>query len=325
MQTVKIYDCSNSPERPTNRGFGGLVENAVVTILKKYGPLKGLFFVDSPEECDIIFTNDVYPESIQTNFKHKPKIKRMDGIFWQPELIERNLPYVHSCKMSDTVIFVSNFSYYCYTYEIQDSTTARVILNWVDEDIFYAKQNKKPKLENYVAVATSWARPEKGLAELLKIAKCLKKEETLYLVGTMPEDINLPDNVKSLGYMSDLRLANTLRDMDAMINTSQRDAAPKVVAEAISCGLPVFYLSSGGTEELTKLSCTHDTYYYRYNSYGIGYGYNGYDVSNSLNDFRHNHERLAYILTTRNRRTESLVEHYQRAFCEVNQRSTNVE
>lgn len=39
MRTVRIYDCSNSPERPEPRGYGGSIENACVTMLKKYAQI----------------------------------------------------------------------------------------------------------------------------------------------------------------------------------------------------------------------------------------------------------------------------------------------
>ena len=250
-----VYDCSNSVERPANRGYGGLVENAVVTMLKEYGPQFDLYFTDSPQKADLVFTNDVFPQSVLT--LDRPKVKRMDGTFWQSSLANRNIPLIEARQQADLTIFISRFSreslFSLYPRQLRHKSI--VVLNWVDETIFYPpeKQNTKPK--KFIAVATSWAREEKRLPDLLWFAKnvLLPTNKELYLVGTLP-DMKLDPNVIPLGYMSPYRLANTLREMDGLLNFSYRDAAPKVVAEAICCGLPVFYAGSGGASELAAVT-----------------------------------------------------------------------
>jgi glycosyltransferase involved in cell wall biosynthesis len=314
---MKIYDCSNSPERPAHRGFGGPVENGAVTILKKYGPLIGMDFVDSPEECDLIFTNDVFPKSI-LNIS-KPRVKRMDGIFWQDELRSRNSPYLESCSHAHHLVFVSQYSrnaYYDYFSYYGKQMSNTVVLNWADEDIFFQPEGKPTQLSNYVAVATSWARPEKGLSKLLEISKHLLPNETLYLIGNMPDDTVLPDNVKSLGYMSDLRLAKTLRTMDAMINASYRDAAPKTMAEGICSGLPVFWLDSGGCTELAAANNSLNSYdSIQHNPnitlYGVAFEYSS---KQRLITFRSYYNSILGHLKNRPRLTEAMVKGYYYAF-----------
>ena len=101
---MKIHDCSNSSERPANRGYGGAVENAVVTMLKRYAPAFDSEFVDDPHHADLIFTNDVYP----SNIVHLdiPRVKRMDGVFWQHGLKHRNVALNSAALISDHVTHI---------------------------------------------------------------------------------------------------------------------------------------------------------------------------------------------------------------------------
>jgi glycosyltransferase involved in cell wall biosynthesis len=242
----------------------------------------------------------------------KPKVKRMDGIFFQPELVERNIPYVKSCQMANHVIFVSKYSLNCYNNKYGRLPGKKtVILNWVDEDIFYPSPPKeKTNPTDYVAVATSWARPEKGLSRLLDIAKMLGPKDTLFLIGTMPDDIELPPNVKPLGYMSEFRLANTLREMDVLINASENDAAPKVIPEAICCGLMVLCYQSGGSVEFLTGNNGSRTfgYYFKYNS----------DVIERLNYIREYWKNCVTSSYSHwlhgERKTEALVQAYKEVF-----------
>lgn len=105
---LKIFDCSNSEERPMNRNFGGPIQNEFVSLLHKHSNNYFVKFVDDVNECDIIFTNDIYPEYILEI--DKPKVKRMDGIFWQTDLKERNEKYNKAAEQSDLVIFISEYS-----------------------------------------------------------------------------------------------------------------------------------------------------------------------------------------------------------------------
>lgn len=108
IHLLRIFDCSNSSERPANRNFGGPIQNEFVGLLHKYSKKYGIVFVDSLDDCDVVFTNDVYPESVLTS--DKPRVKRMDGVFWQNELKERNEKYNLAAKQSDLVIFISEYS-----------------------------------------------------------------------------------------------------------------------------------------------------------------------------------------------------------------------
>lgn len=248
---MKIYDCSNSQDRPQNRGYGGPRENAVVTMLKRYAANYDAEFVANPVDADLIFTNDVYPANIVA--LDKPKVKRMDGVFWQEHLADRNDAYNRAAAQSDCVIFVSNFSRESLKrlYGKQICNRSVVVLNSVDSDIFYRGHPVvKERPYRFMAVATHWAREEKRLSAVLKLAALLGREMELILIGSIPIT-KLPENVTNFGYVADpQQLSCLLRMCDAFVNFSYRDAAPKAVAEAVACGLPVLCTTSGGVPEL---------------------------------------------------------------------------
>jgi glycosyltransferase involved in cell wall biosynthesis len=251
---INIYDCSNSPERPSNRGFGGSVENACVKLLKKYSANFDCLFIDDPNKADLFFTNDIFPHWI---LQYKiPKVKRMDGIFWQQSLMERNEAYNKAAQQADCVLFVSQYSQnsyeYLYGHNLKKSLVA---LNWVDIDIFYPLGCPENKITSFIAIATDWIREEKRAKALIEFARLLPKEITLIIIGNNSHLLRAHNTICYPYIDNDRQLASILRRYDALINLSYRDASPKVVAEAQSCGLPVLYADSGGTPELVFNGC----------------------------------------------------------------------
>jgi glycosyltransferase involved in cell wall biosynthesis len=251
MKKMKIYDCSNSEERPANRAYGGTRENSCVTMLKKYAHNYGAEFVLRPEFADILFTNDIFPSFVLS--LDKPKVKRMDGVFWENRFKERNGPLNTAALLADHVIFISEFSKQSY-YALygEELKVESVVLNWVDHQIFgkYEPELKvKPKI--WVAACTNWDREEKRLLEITRIIDWFDRDEILFLVGNIKRDLNR-DRIIPTGYLDRFKLSRLLRNADAFLNLSYKDPAPKVVCEAVCAGLPVLYANSGGTPELVR-------------------------------------------------------------------------
>jgi len=247
---LKVYDCSNSPERPPHRGGGGPVENGMVSLLKKYARHYDAAFVDKPTEADVIFTNDVFPQDVLK--LNLPRVKRMDGVFWQEALRERNIPYVEAANKADAVIFISEYSRQSFLRHYSASPgVSHVVRSWVDPNVFYPGEgvmSDKPLMA--VACASSWDRPEKRLDAILRFVELTGVH--VNLVGRISTK---PSNRKAwaLGEMNPTDLAKTLHISDFFLNFSYRDAGPKVVAEACACGLPVLYADSGGTKEMVTV------------------------------------------------------------------------
>lgn len=251
---LKIFDCSNSSERPPHRDNSfGPKENDIVADLKKYSSSFGATFVNSIDDCNIIFTNDVFPSYLK---KSKiPKIKRMDGVYWNTDFTYRNAHLNEAALIADKVIFISTFSAASlnklYPLDYKELKKPTVILNTADNSIFYPKwykENKPNKELKLTAIASSWTRKEKRFDSILKLA--IKSNMQFNIIGDCPFE-NLPSNINNFGYIEKKeRVADILREQtDIFVNLSYADACPKVVSQARASGLPILYAMSGGLEE----------------------------------------------------------------------------
>lgn len=255
MTKLKIYDCSLNSFAPKHRSESlGPKENDLMFDLKRYQDVLGVVFIDDYKLADRIITNTTYtPEIINWSKKNSiPLIKRMDGVFWRYDLIDRNIPLNEAAHQSDNVIFISKFSQDSY-HKLYGTNLKNecVILNNVDETIF--KPDEYDIRRNHIRIwgtsATNWCRDEKRPSDLLKFADMISDDERILTIGKSLE-INHP-KIIGRGYFTDYNeLSEEINCVDAWVNFSYRDAAPKTVLQAISCGKPVLYANSGGLHEL---------------------------------------------------------------------------
>ena len=245
---MKIFDCSNSQKSLRDKGaLYGPKENDILRYLKQYASEFGHVFVDS---ADVVFTNDIFPES----FPGKRKVKRMDGVFSRADVVHRNEALNAAAMEADHVIFISEYSresYFRLYDETRETITSfSVITNEVDPSIFYPGldwtiSSFYPEPKEVIAVASDWSRPEKRLEDLLVLAEIAPNVEFV-LVGVLGKR-KLPSNVRLKGYLATPKdLADALRMSDAMISLFYKDAYPKTMVQAKYCGLPVLYAASGG-------------------------------------------------------------------------------
>lgn len=244
----RIYDCSNSIERPSHRGGGGPIMNDIIKYLHENAEDYYFKFVDSPNDAEIILTNDVFPSNVLN--LGIPLVKRMCGPFWQNNLVHRNDVLNTAAQQADHVIFISEYSknqyLHCYGNNLKNYS---VITHWVDYNVFKPLDKELVNKQFvFAACATNWNRKEKRLSALIEVAKRLPNISFL-MIGTVEQE--LPDNIISMGYVSDpTELSYLLACSDGFINLSYRDAATKTIPQAISCGVPVLYANSGGVSEM---------------------------------------------------------------------------
>lgn len=246
---IRIFDCSNSAERPSNRGFGGPLMNEFVALLHKYATNYNCVFVNSSDDADIVFTNDVFPSYVRN--KSIPLVKRMDGIFWQSDLVHRNHPFIESATIADAVIFITEYSKNSfksfYNNEFQE-LKYNVVTHWTDPESFNLIENTVEKPTIFSTMATDWNRPEKRVAELIKFANHFPV--IIHLIGKS-DGIELPSNIIPHGYLSNSAdVYDVMKQSHAFINLTCKDAATKTVCTAINHGLPVLYAGSGGVPEM---------------------------------------------------------------------------
>jgi len=248
---IKIYDCSNSEERPVHRNTGGPKENDIVRYLKMYCSNYDCEFVNDIHTADVIFTNDIFDKkSLETGL---PRVKRMDGIFLQKDLLSRNELYNRAAEQANRVIFITKYSYDVYNklYNVSNLKKCDIIHHWVDCHIFNPKHDYKRKRYDFCASATDWNRAEKRIADLISMANIFPLMK-FCLIGKA-DNIKLPVNIDSLGYIPfpDV-MATILKTCHAFVNLTYRDAATKTVCQAINCGLPVLYSATGGVSEMIE-------------------------------------------------------------------------
>lgn len=247
---IRIYDCSNSSERPSTRGFGGPVRNEFVELLHKYAPNYGCVFIDVIDCADVIFTNDIFPSYVRN--KSIPLVKRMDGVFWQQKLFARNRPFIESATIADRVIFISEYSrdsFHAYFPIEFDKLKYTVATHWTDPTDYPKVTIKCDAPTQYVAMATDWKRPEKRYDELLTFAN--RYPVYIHLIGRA----DVPDHPRIIkyGYLGDpIDIHRVMSMGHAFVNLTCRDAATKTVCTAMNCGLPVLFAGSGGVGELVQ-------------------------------------------------------------------------
>jgi glycosyltransferase involved in cell wall biosynthesis len=244
---LHIFDCSNSSERPTHRGNGGPHTNDIIRYLKENAHLFECSFVEKVSQADVLLTNDVFPKALTK--LPLPKVKRMDGVFFQEDLEERNHTLNESAQLADHVIFISEFSKRsCFDLYGTALKKHSVVRNQADPKVFRPSDQPPKELKTFIASATDWSRPEKRLDAILEFA-AIYPEYLFKLMGTSPKD--LPSNIVFLDYFqSPQAIAQEMKRADAMICFAYKDACPKTVVQGVACGLSVLYADSGGLPEI---------------------------------------------------------------------------
>jgi hypothetical protein len=225
--------------------------------LEKYSNLFGFEYVDAWWEADVIITNTTFPHAIW--YSDKPKVKRMDGVYWRHPEVSRNVVLNQAAEKADLVIFISEYSQRAFhsLYPNQYSLKKSVVIrNNVDDGIFYGKRKDYSRGCKFVwaASCSNWERTEKRLRDIIKFAEFIKivDNEPLILIGEI-NTRGLPSNVRTVGYIDDYWLLNAvLNQADGFVNFSFRDAGCKCVSQAVNVGLPVLYANSGGVPELVR-------------------------------------------------------------------------
>lgn len=131
------------------------------------------------------------------------------------------------------------------------------IYNWVDSEIFQPVDGSFLKtqmgLENskvVLGVAALWGK-EKGLEDMLTLADTLPQEYRVVLVGKIPSNKKLPENILHIPHTdSRKQLAQLYSMADVYVNPSRMEAFGLTTVEAISCGTPAIVYDLTACPEL---------------------------------------------------------------------------
>ena len=125
-----------------------------------------------------------------------------------------------------------------------------VIPNAVDPAIFHPPASREPLAGRRIRlIATSWSdNPRKGGNTLAWLDRHLDHARyELTFAGRAPRSF---DHVGTVGPLDSYALAELLRTQDVFLAPSYDDPCSNALLEALACGLPAVYRSSGGHPEL---------------------------------------------------------------------------
>lgn len=153
-------------------------------------------------------------------------------------------------KVADITVFQS---YWSYKKTIELGYTPRnpmIIPNAADPDIFHAKGRIKFAPDRKIRlISTSWSsNSNKGYETYKWIEDHLDWDRFEYtFVGNSPGKFG---HIRQIPPQSSEKLARILRQHDIYVIASRNDPCSNALIEALSCGLPVLYLNTGGHPEL---------------------------------------------------------------------------
>jgi glycosyltransferase involved in cell wall biosynthesis len=222
-----------------------------------------------------LFRNFAYEKRIKRIINQNDNLKvihRLDGMY---KIICKNYDVDKSVKklneLSDLTIHQSEYSKIIWNKDIKtifgeqkqlNSKNQIMIRNGVNTNIFNTsgdKINLKGKWKILHVSASS--NPNKNLRTVLEMANILKdnNEFQFYLIGNQindpicGEDIKKFSNCHFIGHIKNREeIAKYYRSCDIFIFPAKDDCSPNVVLEAMSSGLPVITIDSGGNLELIR-------------------------------------------------------------------------
>lgn len=136
------------------------------------------------------------------------------------------------------------------------------IYNWIDVDVFKQKdvENLKNKLglqDEFIilGVAPIWCE-SKGFSSFIKLAEQQMGKSKVILVGSIPDNVQLPENIISVGLTHSVEeLVDYYNLADVLVTFSNEETFGKVSAEALSCGTPVICYDSTANKEIVGDEC----------------------------------------------------------------------
>jgi len=210
----------------------------------------------------------LYPKSISLLKKQNiPIFLNQNGVFYpawyKDNWKNENSKIARVYHSADYVLWQSNFcKKACDKFLGVRLGEGEVLYNAVDTKNFVPKLKKERN--TFKLLITGNIKKENNyriIAVLRAFQKIIKinKFVNLYIAGYLEnlkyfereiERLGIKDYVFFLGYYSQENAPKIYQNADAYITISYQDNCPSAVIEALSCGLPILYSSSGGVPEI---------------------------------------------------------------------------
>ena len=153
-------------------------------------------------------------------------------------------------RLADATIFQSQFSLEKHRELGLELRSPVVVSNTVDPRIFHPPESREPLGDRKARlIASSWSEnPNKGRETLEWLDRHLdwNRYEMTFL-GNAPVAF---ERIRAVGPIPSDELAGLLRGHDVYVAPSRNDPCSNALLEALACGLPAAYLSSGGHPEI---------------------------------------------------------------------------
>jgi len=233
--------------------------NQYLKLLKKELSNRGIY-EENANRADVIIFN---------SYHNITKAILMKILFPKKVLVHRLGPYFYlhrnpkwkiidsliieiSNSISDLIVFQSDWSYRkaISKFDLNKSKKCSIIGNSSDRNIFYPKDNTH--MEGKIKLITaSWSSNIKKGAkyyEFLDNNLDFSKYDMTF-VGNSKIKFK---NIKIIDPLPSNKLADEMRKNDIFISAVEDDACSNTIVEALSCGLPLVALASGGNAEIIK-------------------------------------------------------------------------
>lgn len=134
--------------------------------------------------------------------------------------------------------------------EVFGRSEIEVVPNWLPSSAFVPPQRAAHREPFRLLYVGAWRRA-KGSDLLVPIMKKLGPRFELGFTGTPPKAIELPANMRPLGWSSDpAQVREWMRKADALLFPSRLEGMSLAVLEAMACGLPVIATDCTSLPEL---------------------------------------------------------------------------
>jgi len=142
------------------------------------------------------------------------------------------------------------------------SNICRCIYDWIDTKKFYPRGGvglkKYAETNNkFIVIFVAYAiTKEKGIFDILEVAKKLPSDIVIVLVGRVSNSISVPDNIKIIPSTNDTdELCEYYSSADVLLNLSHHETFGLVTAEALACGTPAVVYNITACPELIGDGC----------------------------------------------------------------------
>jgi len=264
MRVCLYYKAVDKPWGGTNR---------FILNLAKFLLSRGIDISAGPGDCDVLLLNGAYkapgkmldPRQIKRlrqgyrgfwglfgKRTARPAIVyRLDGLrgFYSGAASAMDSIQLECLSYVDYVVFQSRFAAGIFAQKGFIGGDFKIIHNGVDQDIFNCRGRKFwDKKEKLKIISSSWSSNlNKGHESIARFSQLPGVEVSF--IGQWPKELDAK-NVRLSGPLNADGLSQAYRQAHVFLFPALHEACPNTVLEAISCGLPVMYLESGGTPEV---------------------------------------------------------------------------